>query len=122
MEIIVFIIIGFKISRMLRIEYFFKETNLISTLFYVSYLIISKIFEEIINFMEQQIQKIATRLKELRIEKGYGSYEFFVWEHKIPRVQYWRMEKGNNFTIKSLLRVLNAHEMTLQEFFNSIEN
>ncbi len=32
-------------------------------------------------------------------------------------MQYWRMEKGSNFTFKSFLRILDAHEMTLFEFF-----
>lgn len=67
--------------------------------------------------MDNRILKIGLFLKKLRIEKGYVSSEFFAWEHKIPRVQYWRMEKGNNFTITSLLRVLDAHNMTLEEFF-----
>ncbi len=70
--------------------------------------------------MDIRIKKIANRIKEMRIEKGYVSYEFFAWEHKIPRVQYWRMEKGTNFTIKNLLRILDAHEITLEEFFTDL--
>ncbi len=67
--------------------------------------------------MDQRILQIAKRIKELRIEKGYSSHEFFAWENDIPRVQYWRMEKGTNFTIRTLLRVLDAHNITLEEFF-----
>jgi len=67
--------------------------------------------------MDERILKIANKIKQLRIEKGYVSYEFFAWEHNIPRVQYWRMEKGTNFTIRTLLRILDAHEMTLEDFF-----
>lgn len=70
--------------------------------------------------MDERILHIAKRLKELRIEKGYTSHEFFAWEHKIPRVQYWRMEKGTNFTIRTLLRILDAHEMSIEEFFSEI--
>lgn len=55
--------------------------------------------------MDERILKIANKIKQLRIERGYVSYEFFVWEHNIPCVQYWRMEKGTNFTIRTLLRI-----------------
>lgn len=70
----------------------------------------------------QDIKKIAARLKKLRIEKGYSSYETFSWEHDLPRVQYWRMEKGTNFTIKTLLKILEIHGLSLKEFFNSLED
>ncbi len=72
--------------------------------------------------MDNRILQIAKRIKKLRIEAGYGSYEFFAWENKIPRVQYFRMEKGTNFTITSLLRILDAHNITLEDFFKDIEN
>lgn len=71
--------------------------------------------------MDKRILQIAAHIKQLRIDKGYGSHEFFAWEHKIPRVQYWRMEKGTNFTIRTFLRVLDAHNMTMQEFFKDFE-
>ena len=73
------------------------------------------IFRKII--MDKRILQIGELLRKIRIESGYSSHEFFAWEHNIPRVQYWRMEKGNNFTIKTLLRVLDAHGISLQEFF-----
>ncbi len=70
--------------------------------------------------MDERIQKIAKKIKTLRIEKGYVSSEFFAWEHQIPRVQYWRMERGTNFTIKNLLRILDAHDMSMEEFFKDL--
>lgn len=70
--------------------------------------------------MDDRIIKISNKIKRLREEAGYVSYEFFAWEHKIPRVQYWRMEKGTNFTISSLLRILDAHKLNLKEFFEDI--
>lgn len=71
--------------------------------------------------MDDRILQIAEKIKQLRIDAGYGSHEFFAWEKKIPRVQYWRMEKGTNFTITSLLRVLDAHNITLEEFFTHFD-
>jgi len=65
------------------------------------------------------INKIASKLKNLRIEKGFTSYENFAYQNDIPRVQYWRMEKGTNFTIKNLLKILEIHEITIEEFFNN---
>lgn len=72
--------------------------------------------------MDERLVKIANRVRQLRKERGYVSYDYFAWEYKIPRVQYWRMEKGTNFTIKNLLRILDAHDMTLKEFFEGMED
>jgi predicted transcriptional regulator len=71
--------------------------------------------------MDKRITNIAKRLKELRIEEGYSSYENFAWDNEIPRIQYWRMEKGTNFTIRTFLRILDAHDITLKEFFDKID-
>lgn len=67
--------------------------------------------------MDDRIIEIGKKLKILRLQKGYSSYEVFAWDNEIPRIQYWRMEKGTNFTITSLLRVLDVHNITLEEFF-----
>lgn len=64
---------------------------------------------------------IADTIKRLRKQKGYVSYDYFAWENKIPRVQYWRMEIGTNFSMKSLLRVLDAHDISLKEFFEEVD-
>lgn len=64
---------------------------------------------------------IGEKLRKIREEKGYVSSEFFAWEHKLPRVGYWRLEKGTNFTIHSLLKVLDIHGITLEDFFNGLE-
>tara|TARA_R110002096_G_scaffold184679_1_gene363263 strand:- start:4947 stop:5180 length:234 start_codon:yes stop_codon:yes gene_type:complete len=71
--------------------------------------------------MDKRIIDIGKRLKELRLKKGYTSYETFAWDNEIPRIQYWRMEKGTNFTISSLLRVLDTHNLTLEEFFKGLK-
>ena len=63
------------------------------------------------------IKKISNKIKKLRINAGYSSYEVFAWEKGIGRMHYWKMEKGTNFTMKSLLKILDAHNITLAEFF-----
>ncbi|MCH1539471.1 MAG: hypothetical protein L7S43_05805, partial [Flavobacteriaceae bacterium] len=53
-------------------------------------------------------------------EPGYRSYEVFAWDNKISRIQYWKMEKGTNFTLKSLLLVLDINNLKVDQFFNSL--
>ena len=71
--------------------------------------------------LDSRMYKVADKLERMRIEKGYTSYENFAIEFGISRMQYWRMEKGTNFTFESLLRILDAHKITLGEFFADIE-
>jgi transcriptional regulator with XRE-family HTH domain len=72
--------------------------------------------------LERQLKLIGNKLEELRRNKGYSSHESFAYDFELPRVQYWRMEKGkSNITIKSLLRVMEIHDLSLTEFFNSLQ-
>ena len=71
--------------------------------------------------LDPRIQAIAAKLERIRIEKGYTSYENFAIEHGISRMQYWRMEKGSNFTFTSFLKILDAHKMSLTEFFEGFD-
>ena len=65
------------------------------------------------------INWVADKLVKLRKESGATSYENFAFDHELPRVQYWRLEKGkSDFRITSLVKVLRAHEMDLKEFFD----
>ncbi len=66
---------------------------------------------------EEVLINIGKRLTLLRKRAGYTSYETFAFDHGIARQQYWRLEVGGNMTIKSLLKVLAVHKMSLEEFF-----
>ena len=67
---------------------------------------------------EKILKEIGDRLKKLRIEKGYKSYESFAVDNDLSRMQYWRMETGiSNITIKSLTRILRIYDITVEEFF-----
>jgi len=68
----------------------------------------------------ERILLVGAKLKALRIKAGYKNSELFANENELPRVQYWRMERGTNCTIKSLLRVLKVHKVSLSEFFKYI--
>ncbi len=71
--------------------------------------------------LDPKIIQVAEKLEKIRIAPGYTSYENFAIEHGISRMQYWRMEKGTNFTFESLLRILEAHKMSLSAFFSDFE-
>lgn len=60
--------------------------------------------------LDPRIKQIAKKLEHIRIERGFTSYENFAIEFDISRMQYWRMEKGTNFTFQSFLKILDAHK------------
>lgn len=68
------------------------------------------------------VEKIALRIKELRIEGGYTSYRKFANEHDFEPKQYWNIEEGkSNFGIKALIRIVEIHGITMEEFFKGID-
>jgi transcriptional regulator with XRE-family HTH domain len=71
---------------------------------------------------KESLVRIGTRLTELRKQKGYSSHEDFAYDYDLPRVQYWRMEKGKaNITLKSLHRILSIHKVTVEDFFCQLQ-
>jgi hypothetical protein len=68
--------------------------------------------------VEDQLQKLGARIKQLRVAAGYDSYEKFAYEHDISRAQFGRYEKGQDLRISSLIKVVNAFGITLEEFFS----
>ena len=67
------------------------------------------------------LELIGKKLLTLRKEKGYTSHADFASDFGLPRIQYWRMEKGKaNVTLKSLGKVLQIHGLTLEELFMEI--
>jgi len=87
----------------------------------LNYPILGKIYmpkDEIIH--DERILKIANKIKQLRLQKGFSSHEQFAWQYNINRVQYWRIEKGSNITLSSLLKILDIHNITLNDFFKDL--
>jgi DNA-binding XRE family transcriptional regulator len=70
--------------------------------------------------LDIRIQKIANKIKQLRIAAGYTNYEYFAYEIEMSRMQYWRLEKGKNMTLETLFTVLDAHKMSLEDFFKGL--
>jgi transcriptional regulator with XRE-family HTH domain len=68
-------------------------------------------------YTEKQLENLGNRLKELRIAKGFTNYEQFAFEHDLPRAQYGRYERGQDMRFSSLLKVLKAFDISLEDFF-----
>lgn len=79
-----------------------------------------RLMKKLDKLAEDTILQIAEKIKTLRKEKGFTSYESFAFEYEINRVQYFRIEKGQNITIKTLIKVLAIHNLTLQQFFSDL--
>lgn len=69
-------------------------------------------------FTEHQLMNLGKRLKEIRISRGYTNYEQFAFDNEIPRAQYGRYEKGQDLRFSSLIKVLKALNISLEEFFS----
>jgi len=72
---------------------------------------------ELLNKNKVEYKKIGNRIKELRIKAGYTALEDFAHENEIPRALYGRYEQGVNMQVSSLLTIIRAHNITIQEFF-----
>ncbi len=70
--------------------------------------------------LDPRIKEMAAKIRELRIKKGYSNHETFAWDNEINRVQYWKVEKGSNITVKTLLKILDIHEISLSDFFKGM--
>lgn len=74
------------------------------------------------NRLTETLAAIGERIHELRIEKGYKSHEQFAQDFDLPRIQYWRIEKGkSNLTMRSLFKILSIHNLTFEDFFTRVK-
>lgn len=61
--------------------------------------------------------KVSEKIKALRFKKGYSSYETFANDFNLDRKQYWRIENGSNITLKTLEKILEIHNISVNDFF-----
>ena len=66
-------------------------------------------------------QKIGAELKRMRLLAGFSSYEVFADKNNLSKIQYFKMEKGTNFTLKSLDRILKIHDISIINFFHKFD-
>lgn len=60
---------------------------------------------------------VAERLKQLRKARGYKNYEHIAFDLGMSRSAYWRLESGENFNLKTLIKICKLLEISLEEFF-----
>jgi len=66
--------------------------------------------------LDPRILEICGRIKQLRIDQGFKSYEHFALEKGLGRMSYYRIEKGSNLKLSSLFKYLDLMNITLEEF------
>lgn len=64
---------------------------------------------------------ISDKLKQIRKEKGYSNYEHIAFELGMSRSAYWRLESGENFSLKTLIKICKLLGITLEQFFEGID-
>ncbi len=67
---------------------------------------------------EAYLKMLGKRIRDLRIKAGYTSHESFAYAYEFPRTQYGRYERGHNITFINLLKIVQAFDMSLEEFFS----
>ncbi len=73
------------------------------------------------DYSTETLKRIGNKFKSLRIKAGYGSYETFAMEHDLSGRYYWGVEKGRNVSLKYLLKLLQIHEITVENFFKDLD-
>lgn len=68
-----------------------------------------------------KLEKLGKRIKELRVKKGFTNSEFFAYEYKINRSQYGKYERGEDMRVSSLFKIIEAHGITVEEFFEGFD-
>jgi transcriptional regulator with XRE-family HTH domain len=68
----------------------------------------------------KEFKLISKRLKFLRKQKGYNNYEHIAFELDMSRSAYWRLESGQNFEMKTLIKVCRLLGVSLEVFFDGI--
>jgi transcriptional regulator with XRE-family HTH domain len=69
----------------------------------------------------KEFKLISKRLKFLRKQKGYNNYEHIAFELNMSRSAYWRLESGENFEMKTLIKVCRLLGVSLEVFFDGID-
>lgn len=64
---------------------------------------------------------ISNRLKTIRKEKGYNNYEHIAFDLGMSRSAYWRLESGENFSIKTLIKICKLFDITIEQFFAGVD-
>ncbi|CAN5371507.1 hypothetical protein BH11BAC1_BH11BAC1_28870 [soil metagenome] len=64
---------------------------------------------------------IGAAIRKLRIQKGYKCAEYFAFQYQLNRSAYYGWENGKNISIKKLILVCEALDISLLEFFQFVK-
>lgn len=67
------------------------------------------------------LKKIGQRLKYYRKKAGYSNYEYFAYEHDLSRPQYGKYEAGANIQLNTLMKILKALNVSVEDFFKGFD-
>jgi transcriptional regulator with XRE-family HTH domain len=71
---------------------------------------------------DQRLIRIGEKIRQLRkANDDFKNYEVFAFTHKINKVTLQRIERGENYNMESLLKVLDALGVKLSDFFKDID-
>jgi len=65
------------------------------------------------------LNAIGLKIREKR-KKTHKNYEKFADEHGFNKVTILRLEKGENCTLSTLIQVLHALDLPIEDFFKGI--
>jgi transcriptional regulator with XRE-family HTH domain len=69
----------------------------------------------------EHLKKVGERLKHYRKKAGFSNYEYFAYEHGFSRPQYGKYEAGANIQLNTLMKILKALNVSLEEFFKGFD-
>jgi len=66
------------------------------------------------------LKKLSKRIKTLRKEKGFKSYELFAYDIEISRAGMSKYESGafDDIRMRTLLKIIDGLEISPKEFFS----
>lgn len=71
---------------------------------------------------DQRLIKIGQKFRQLRKSNpDFKNYEVFAYTNKINKGTIQRIERGDSFTMESLLKVLDALNVKISDFFSDID-
>lgn len=71
---------------------------------------------------DKRLIAIGEKIRMLRKSNpDFTNYEVFAFTHRINKVTLQRIERGDNYNMESLLKVLDALDVKLSAFFSDID-
>jgi hypothetical protein len=76
--------------------------------------------ENLTDYQLEQLRLLGEKLRELRLRSGQKSYENFATENGLNRANYGRYEKGANLRVSTLINILKAHNLSIEDLIKDL--